>query len=200
MATITQMTTALTGGSLRITLPMEWTKEKFIATKSFEIMYRDATAAATNVWGRWNITTKVPSILDKLRSKQKLTSEEQQIADNLDLEDNLAVGSLPMQPSLIERRTVWPQFQKIEPIYRNLALLAANSSVVVGYDIRKNIIKTLDSKNGHACLLTVSLQWKRLFDLRSPMKQNMQLEQRRLLAAHQQSPHSSLSTQKEEQQ
>jgi len=112
-----------------------WKKEKFVATKTIEFMYRMAAGAATHAYGRWNITTKTPSIIDKLRANQRLTSEEQQIADNLDLEDNLAVGSLPQASSLIDRKTVWPLFSSIEPIYREVAAFGANTSNIIGYEI-----------------------------------------------------------------
>lgn len=122
-----------------------WKKEKYIATKTFEVSYRMTAGAGANVWGRWNITTKAPTIIEKLRSNQKLTSEEQQIADNLDLADNLAVGYLPMMPSLLDPRYQFTQFQEIEPIYRSVAAMAANTSSTIAYEINcpQDMIYTL---------------------------------------------------------
>jgi hypothetical protein len=112
-----------------------WKREKFTASKSLDISYRMTAAAATHAWGRWNLTVRAPSIIEKLRIHQKLTAEEQQISDNLDLEDNLAVGSLPMQPSLLDPRFVYTQNLEIEPIYRSLTALAANSASIIGNPI-----------------------------------------------------------------
>ena len=78
-----------------------WKWNKHIATKTLEVMYRMTAGGGANVYGRWNLTTYPPSILDKMRMKQKLTAEEQQIRDNLDLEDQLAVGHLRYPPSPI---------------------------------------------------------------------------------------------------
>jgi hypothetical protein len=109
-----------------------WIKDKFVATKSFDFMYR---GAAAHVWGRWNITTKTPTIIEKLRAKQKLTAEEQQIADNLDLLDHISVGYIPQSPSALDPRYQFTQFTEIERIYRSVAAMGANTASVIGYEI-----------------------------------------------------------------
>lgn len=112
-----------------------WKREKFTARTSLDLQYRMTVGAATHAWGRWNLSIRAPSILDKLRMNQKLTSEEQQISDNLDLEDQLAVGVFQASPSLLDPWSVYRQALEIEPMYRSQVAMAANTTSVVAQEI-----------------------------------------------------------------
>jgi hypothetical protein len=108
---------------------------KFTAKRTAEVALRMALGAAANVYSRYNVTTRAPTVLDKIMLGMDLTSEEEQLATEYNLYDKISAGVIPRYVSLIEKCDVYKMFDRIREYPVLLAALAATTNTTVGYQI-----------------------------------------------------------------
>ena len=111
---------------------------KFTAKRTAEVALRMTAATAANVYSRYNITTRAPSIIDKIRLDMPLTSEEEQLATEYNVYDKISTGVIPKWVSLLDKNEVWKMFDRIREYPTMLAAIAAATAapgVTAGYQI-----------------------------------------------------------------
>lgn len=107
---------------------------KVLATRNAEVMMKMSSGSGTHVYGRWNVTTRDPTVVDKIRAEIGLTGQEMGISDALALPDRLSLNLIPQPESLLTDR-VYTMFDEIYMVRRDIGILAAAADTTVGYQI-----------------------------------------------------------------
>lgn len=90
-----------------------------------------AGGPTTNTRHRWCMTIRKPTIVDKLRDGFPLSDSERSIADELHLEENLMLGTIPYNQSLLTA-DFNKMFDDIIYVEREQAIIAAGATGIIG--------------------------------------------------------------------
>jgi len=87
----------------------------------------------TNVRSRWNMTFRRPLVVDKLREKNPLDTDEISSMSAIikKLEDNLSLGTIPRNQSLLNIDPA-KMFDDVICVEKNMAAMAASSESIIG--------------------------------------------------------------------
>ena len=107
-------------------------RTKITARESAEIRLQHATGGPTaNVRSGWEMTFRKPLAVDKLRAGITLDTTEQPIADALHIAENLALGMIPYNKSLLKLDHS-SLFTDVIPVEKTMAAIAAGGKSIIG--------------------------------------------------------------------
>ena len=105
---------------------------KITARESAEFRLQMVTGGpAANVRSGWEMTFRKPLSVDKLRAGITLDTTEQPIADALHIAENLALGMIPYNKSLLNL-DYSSLFTDVIPVEKTLAAIPANGKPIIG--------------------------------------------------------------------
>lgn len=102
------------------------------ARRSAEVMLTSKDSDdKSNVWARWNVVVRDEKLLDRVKTRDALSKDDYDIVRNLNLDENLTLGTAPYQRDVLGRTTLM-EFDEIIPVSRQLDSLSASTSYSVG--------------------------------------------------------------------
>lgn len=105
---------------------------KFVAKDTIDFSaIMTAGGPTANVRSGWHITFRKPLPVDKLREGGALDSNEETIADSVNLADNLNLGTIPYYQSLMNIDPA-KMFDQVIPVEKSMAALAAGGEAQIG--------------------------------------------------------------------
>jgi hypothetical protein len=92
-----------------------------------------AGGPTTNVRSRWNMTFRRPLVVDKLREKSSLDTDEINSMSEIikQLEDNMSLGTIPFNQSLLNIDPA-KLFDDVICVEKNMAAMAAGAESIIG--------------------------------------------------------------------
>jgi hypothetical protein len=113
---------------------------KVTARKSLTVQMQMAAGNASNVWSRFNLTVRRPTVVDKCRYNDVLSNDksaglsEIEVAEALGIDDLLSIGYIPNTMSLLK---IDPSkmFEDIIPVDKSVTAIGASSIGYIGSQI-----------------------------------------------------------------